>query len=130
MAGMTPFIADVIVMSTSAFLILLGLACLWLPAHATKFLQGFATTARLHYIELLIRVIAGAAFLVHGPSSRFPTMFDTVAWVLLATTAIMLVVPWRQHRKFAIHAVSIAARFIRHLGAIAVAMGAALLFAA
>lgn len=127
---MAQLIANGIVMASGTFLILLGLACLRLPASAANFLRGFAATARLHYTELLMRMIVGTAFLVHGPSTSLPTAFDSVAWVLLVTTTIMFVIPWRQHRRFANHAVPIAISFIRPIGAISIAMGAAILLAA
>lgn len=49
------------------YLVVLGLFALAMPARTAKFLLGFASTQRLHFIELLVRVALGATFIGASP---------------------------------------------------------------
>lgn len=98
------------------YLALLGFSALVFPAKAAKFLLGFASTQLLHLLELLARVAVGAAFV--GASSRLsPSVpFLVLGWVLLGTSALLLLIPWQWHRRFASMAVPMANRFISVIG--------------
>lgn len=98
------------------FLAGLGLASLVAPAAARRFLLGFAASPSLHYTELALRGVVGASFLVQAPAMRFAPLFAGAGWVLLLTTAGLLLVPWRWHRRFAQRSVPAALRLLPLLG--------------
>ena len=110
---MSSAFAAAVVLLAGLYLCALALAIFVAPSRAARFLQQFASSQRLHYLELCIRLVVGAALLVRASHMPFPGIFDVVGWVLILTTAVLFLVPWRLHRRFAERAVPMA---IRHLG--------------
>lgn len=96
-------LASALIVLTIAALYLLSLGALALtrPKKLTVFLSGFARSPQAHYAELLLRSLAGVSFLAVAPYGPFPHTFTIVGWVLLGTSAALLLVPWYQHRRFA-----------------------------
>jgi hypothetical protein len=94
-------IAMTIVLGAGLYLVGLALALVSRPEPASRFLLGFAGSAGAHYAEMGIRGLAGWAFIRHAPGMVFPRVFSGFGWVLLVTTAVLLLLPWRWHRSFA-----------------------------
>lgn len=118
------------VVVAGVYLTCIGVAAFAAPARVSRFLLGFAGTPATHCLEMTLRGAVGAAFVVYAPFMRMPAVFATVGWVLLFTTAVLLVVPWRWHQRFAQRSVPRALRFLPLLGAASVAMGGFVLFSA
>jgi len=95
-----------------AGLYLVGLAALAVisPTRAKSFLASFASTAFAHYVELVIRLIVGAALLLHAPHMKFSGLFLLMGWVLVITTTAMFAMPWRWHHRFSQWSVPMATR--------------------
>jgi hypothetical protein len=117
-----------LVLAASYFLVL-GIACLAAPARASRFLSGFATSARVHGIEMAARLAVGAALLLYAPRLPWPALFTWAGWLLVGTTAVLLAIPWHWHQRFAQRVVPQALRYLPVVGIVSVAMGAALLAA-
>jgi hypothetical protein len=111
-------LALAVVLLAGSYLAVLGAVAAIAPAKARGFLQSFAGSARAHYIELVVRLGIGWAFVVRAPEMLFANAFSLFGWVLLTTTAVLLVVPWRWHQRFAQQTVP---RAMRHLGLVAAA---------
>lgn len=111
-------LALIVVVVSGLYLLGLGVLALTRPALASKFLLGFAGSARLHYLELLLRLIVGAAFLRRAPYLSVPEPFLLFGWLLILTTLVMFAVPWRWHHRFTQQAVP---RALRHLRLLAIA---------
>ncbi|KFN46722.1 hypothetical protein N787_09405 [Arenimonas metalli CF5-1] len=92
---------------------------------ARGFLLGHASSARLHYLELALRLLVGAALLVRAPAMPWPQAFTVAGGVLVGTT----LVPWRRHQAFARRTVPQALRFLPMLGVASLGLGAGLLYA-
>lgn len=118
-----------VVVLAAGYLVALGAAALLAPRRAARFLLGFAATPARHYAELAARLGVGAALVVQAPRLLFADAFVLVGWGLLATTAGLLLVPWRWHRRFAADAVPRALRHLPLLGAASLALGALLITA-
>ena len=118
-----------VVVLTGVYLCALAAASLIVPSRASRFLLGFATSQRLHYVELLIRLSVGGAFLVQAPRMFFPSAFSLFGLVLIATTACLLLLPWRWHHRFAQAAVPRATPYIRYIGWCSLALGVSILAA-
>lgn len=100
------------------------------PERAARFLLGFAVTPFAHFMEMTLRLAVGAAFVIRAPLMLLPEAFELFGWILLVTTACLLAVPWRWHRRFAQRVVP---RALRRLGTVAVfslALGAFVLVSA
>lgn len=115
---MTGLLASGFVLLTGLYLVGLGVLSLAAPAQAGRFLLGFANSATGHYLELLVRLLVGGAFLLHSPQMAFSAVFAAFGWVLLITTAVLILVPWQWHQRFAERSVPQA---LRHLKLVALA---------
>jgi hypothetical protein len=123
-------LALAIVLLAGLYLVCQGAVALLSPEHAARFLLGFAATARLHFCELALRGLAGGAFVLRAPHTRFGSAFAVAGWVLLLTTAALALVPWRWHRAFARRAVPYATSHLALVGAASLVLGALVLAAA
>jgi hypothetical protein len=117
------------VVLAALYMLVLGFAALFVPARARRFLLGFAASPSLHFVELFLRLLAGAALVRYAPNMHFSTAFSLFGWVLLVTTACLFLVPWQRHRRFAEQAVSRAARYIVLIGLASLAFGGLVLVA-
>ncbi|MGB4860378.1 MAG: DUF2065 family protein [Dokdonella sp.] len=125
---MVDLLASAVIVAAGLYLALLGVSCFVRPDTAARFLLGFASSACLHYLELVLRVLVGAA-LIHASSTLpYPPLFNVFGWVLIVTSLVMFVVPWRWHRQFAQRAVPQALRYVKLIGASSIALGTALVW--
>jgi len=110
------------------FFLVLGVIALIRPDNAKRFLLGFATSAPKHYAELAARLLAGGAMLIAAPHSTQATGLTVFGWLLIGTTAVMALVPWRIHRRFAETSVPQALRFLPMIGIASLVLGGLLLW--
>ncbi|MEO5629470.1 MAG: hypothetical protein ABIQ62_06855 [Thermomonas sp.] len=111
------------------YLVGLGLLAWIVPAFATRFLLGFAASASSHYIELAARLAVGSALVLHAPRMLYASVFSMTGWIILVTTAALLLVPWHWHRRFASKAVPLALPYLNLIGLASLLSGAAVLAA-
>ena len=112
-----------------AYLAALGFGALVVPTKAARFLLGFASTQTLHFLEILCRVIVGASLIIAAPSLSPAGPFVLLGWLLLCTSALLLVVPWQWHQRFASSTVPVANRYIGLIGIVSLVGGALILVA-
>jgi hypothetical protein len=86
-------LALVLALLTGLYLIGLAVLVLLSPARATRFLDGFASSAFTHHLELMLRFIAGGAILLYAPQMLFSGFFVVIGWVLVVTTVGLFAVP-------------------------------------
>ncbi len=111
------------------YLVGLGIAGFVDPARASRFLLGFAGSAPAHYLELVLRLAAGASFLVHAPRMLFPGAFLVFGGLLVVTSLGLGLVPWRWHRRFAERTVPRALGHLPWIAAASIALGGFVLVA-
>lgn len=122
-------IALVVVVSAGLYLLALGAASLLVPAWAGRFLLGFANSQTVHLLELFLRCVVGAALVVYAPRMFLSGAFHLFGWVLLVTTAGLLILPWRWHQRFARHVVPPVTRHMTSVGLVSLALGGLILAA-
>lgn len=122
--------AQAIVIAAAIFFLLLGAFAFVWPGQVRRFLLGFAGSARKHYAKLATRLVIGGAMLLFAPRTSFPMLLAAFGWLLVATTAVMALVPWRLHRRFAEATVPKALRFLPLLGVCSLVIGGLLLASA
>lgn len=115
------------VYAAGLYLVGLGFVALVSPNRAKRFLAAFASSARAHVAELMVRMVVGAALVLSAPLVRFPGIFLVFGWALIGTTIALAAVPWRLHQKFATRSVPIATRYMPLVAVGALAAGAFLL---
>ncbi|MEO6059401.1 MAG: hypothetical protein ABIQ05_05495 [Candidatus Limnocylindria bacterium] len=116
-------LASVVVMLLGLYLAGFAIVSLSSPARAQRFLGGLASSAFAHYLELLLRFIAGGALLLAAPQMLFSAFFVIVGWVLIVTTVGLLAIPWQWHHRFAKWAVPNATANLRLVAIASFAFG-------
>ncbi len=116
---MTPLeaISFSVTLLVGVYLVGLAATAMLYSTRATQFLLGFAGSARVHYVELVLRGIVGAAVVMQAPRMRYPDAFAIAGWIVIATTIALAALPWRYHRAFAQRAVP---RATKHMKLIAI----------
>jgi len=117
-----------VVLAGLYFIALAGVS-LFIPAQAERFLLGFAGSLQKHFSELFLRFLVGGAFVIHAPQMYLSDVFGLFGWILLLTTAALLVIPWKWHRRFAQYAVPKAIQYIKLIGLVSLALGGFILAA-
>jgi hypothetical protein len=117
------------VVLTCTYFLGLGAVALLVPGQAKRFLLGFARTARAHYAEMLMRLVIGGSLVGYGPHMFAAHAVGLFGWVILVTTAGLLLLPWRWHHRFAQRVVPPATRYITVIGWCSLALGGLLLAA-
>jgi len=121
-------VAKAIVVVVAIFFLVLGTVALVRPAIARGVLLGFANTVLKHYAELFARVLVGGSLLLIARDSAYATALSAFGWLLIGTTAVMALAPWRVHHRFAQSAVPKALRFLPFIGITSLVIGALLLW--
>src|SRR5690348_11840464 len=52
---------------------------------------------RLNITEQGLRIMAGAALIVHAPASKLPLVFEVFGWLVVASSILILAAPIRWH---------------------------------
>ncbi len=97
---------------------------------AERFLRGFASSARAHYGEQILRLVIGMAIVVASPEMWHATLFEIFGWTIVVTAVGLILLPWRWHRAFGEWAIPMAIRHIKLYGFAALILGAAILYGA
>lgn len=90
-----------LVCAAGCYLVALAVLSLVRPARVAQFLEAHASTPTAHYAELALRLAVGAAFVGAAPVMAGTVVFDAFGRVIIGTTLVLLVVPWRVHQRFA-----------------------------
>ena len=98
------------------------------PAVVERFLMLFASSARTHYIEQVIRLLIGAALVVLSPAMWMSNMFWLIGWATVVSSAALMCVPWQWHQRFAERLLPIVVRHLRLCAMGPLAFGALLLY--
>ncbi len=98
---MINLLASMLVSLTGLYLVSFALVMLLAPDRAKQFLSGFASSVLTHYLELVVRLIAGGAILLYARQMLFSNFFIIFGWILVGTTAGLFAVPWQWHQRFA-----------------------------
>ena len=126
---MVTSLAGAVVMLAAAYLLGFGVLAVTGPARVFSRLQRFASTVRLHVLELLVRFVVGAAFVGYASQMQFGGVFRAFGSMLVITTLGIAVVPWRWHRRVAQATVPLVERYMPLMGMASIAAGAFVVWA-
>jgi uncharacterized protein YjeT (DUF2065 family) len=122
-------LAGLVVLLAGLYLVGFGLSAVLVPARTSAYLHGFASSLRLHLLELSVRLVVGVAFIAYASRMSLGGTFHVFGVILVVTTVGLALLPWRWHQRIARASVPAAARFLPLLGMIAVAAGAFVVWA-
>lgn len=94
--------AQFLVVLAGVWLIAVGLVAFCRPLTANRLVRKAASTNLINYTELTLRGMGGLALVWSAEVSRFPEVFRVYGWVVVATTAVLLLVPREWHARYAI----------------------------
>ncbi|MEO5945304.1 MAG: hypothetical protein ABIP79_00695 [Chitinophagaceae bacterium] len=92
--------AKFIVIAFGIFFILAGFVMLLAPKRARQTLRKAGSTNFINYAEITLRMIPAAALILYADYSKYPMIFKTFGWFMLATSVILYFVPPQLHHKF------------------------------
>lgn len=93
-------LAGIITTLFGLYLITLLIATLLRKKSAINYFSSFASSAKAHYSEQLLRLIAGLGLLIYSDNMLLPNLFGIVGWALIATSILLITTPWKWHNKF------------------------------
>lgn len=98
------------------------------PEGTRRFMARFASSRRAHFVEMSIRLLLGVAFISIAPAMKYSSVFGGFGWLLVATTVVLVALPWRWHHRFASWSVPLATRSMTLFAVGATLGGIALLY--
>ncbi len=105
------------------YLLSLGVGAIVSPDRTKRFLGTFASSPRVHFAELMLRMLAGASLVLRAPMMQLSEMISAFGWILIGTTIVLAFVPWQLHHRFAEWSVPRATRRMPLLGIASIAVG-------
>ena len=116
-------LAGMLVVALGVFLIGLAALIAIKPQLAERFLRSFASSARAHYTEQALRLIAGGGMVLFAPSMWYPDVFTLFGWLIVVTAVALLILPWRWHHEFGKRAMPLVIRHMKLYALGAFALG-------
>ncbi len=95
--------------------------------YAENFLELFASSARSHFTEQILRLVVGTALIIFSPSMWYSDLFRIFGWIIVVTTVGLIVIPWRWHQGFAQKVIPLVIRFLAIYGIASFVLGAFIL---
>jgi len=106
-------LAASVIVCFGVFLIGLAITAFVRPALARRFFDGFASSWQTHYGEQIVRLIVGIALVLHAEQMWLPIVFRVLGWLIIATAAGLMCIPWRWHQRFAQRVIPMVNRYLR-----------------
>jgi len=76
---------------------------------------------------MVLRLAVGGSILWQAPHLMYPAAFAIFGWMMVGTTAVLLLLPWKWHRRFAQKAVPQAIGYLPFVGVVSIVLGIVLL---
>jgi hypothetical protein len=124
------FLAEIVVIASSLFLIGLAGVMFVKPAVTERFILSFASSARAHYIEMFFRLLFGASLVLLSQAMWQPKLFLVLGSAIVISSVALLVVPWQWHHRIGTRVLPLLVRYLRLYALGIFAFGALLLYGA
>jgi len=97
---------------------------------AERFLSGFASSAKTHYIEQILRILVGGALVIYSSSMWQAGLFWLIGWIIVASSVGLLLIPWQWHHRLAEKLLPVLIQHMRLYAIGSLAFGIFILYAA
>ncbi|XOV81156.1 MAG: hypothetical protein ACFHVJ_09455 [Aestuariibacter sp.] len=125
---MVEVVAPTVVSLAAIFMLGLACAAFLAPKVAVRFLNSFASSGPAHYTEMFVRLVIGWSLIEAAPYMLYSEVFSIFGWVVIITSGVLLLLPWRLHHRFAQIVVPFVTRRVRLFGLLALPFGATILY--
>jgi len=116
-------LSGTLVVAFGFFLIGLAVLIATNPQLAERFLRGFARSARAHYTEQALRLVAGGAMVTFASSMWHPDLFKLFGSLIVVTSLALLLLPWRWHYEMGKRTIPLVIRYMKLFALGAFALG-------
>jgi cell division protein FtsW (lipid II flippase) len=93
-------VAGAILVAFGLFLIGLAVVVFAKPAVAERFFMAFASSARTHYTEQIVRLLIGASLMIRSAAMWQPKAFWLVGCAIVLSSLVLILTPWQWHDRF------------------------------
>lgn len=93
-------VAGAILVAFGLFLVGLTVVVFAKPAVAERFFTSFASSARAHYTEQVIRLLIGVSLVIRSAAMWQPKVFWFVGWAIVLSSLVLILSPWQWHHRF------------------------------
>jgi hypothetical protein len=93
-------VAGAILVAFGLFLVGLTVVVFAKPAVAERFFMSFASSARTHYTEQIVRLLIGASLIIRCGAMWQPKVFWLVGWGIVVSSLVLILTPWQWHDRF------------------------------
>jgi len=118
-----------VVVAGAAFLIGLTVLVFAKPAVAEGFFRGFASSARTHFAEQILRVLFGGSLVIYSSAMSQPDVFRFIGWAIVISSVVLVVLPWQWHHRFGKAILPVLIQHMRLYAMGSFAFGAVILYA-
>ncbi|MEY8020872.1 hypothetical protein AB8P51_08580 [Muriicola sp. SD30] len=94
-------LAKFLVILFGFFLIGVGFLMLLAPNRIWKILNKAASTPRIHFGELSLRMIPAVGLILCAPQSKFPEFLQIMGWFMIGTSILLMLLPRALHYAYA-----------------------------
>jgi hypothetical protein len=93
-------VAGAILVAFGLFLVGLTIVVFAKPAVAERFFMSFASSARAHYTEQVIRLLIGTSLVIRSAQMWQPKVFRFLGWAIVLSSLVLILSPWQWHQRF------------------------------
>jgi len=93
-------VAGAILFAFGLFLVGLTVVVFAKPSVAERFFMSFASSARAHYTEQVVRLLIGASLVIRSAAMWQPKIFWFVGWAIALSSLVLILTPWQWHHRF------------------------------
>ena len=117
-----------VVWASVAYLLTLGALVFLRPAIVHRFFGGFVASWRINFLEAVVRLIVGLAFMGVSAETKLPAVFFWFG-AALAVTAIPMMFLYRLHKRQGVWVLPLTRRILPLMGISAIAVGVMIVWA-
>lgn len=121
-------LAEIVVIASSLFMIGFGVITLVRPSATEHFIGSFASSRKAHLTEMFFRLLFGAALIWATTDRLQPSPFTLLGGVIVASTLVLIALPWRVHQRFGARVLPLITRHLRLYGLGALTFGVLVLY--
>ena len=94
------------------YLIFLFIMVLFKKEKAINFFSSFASSAKTHYIEQTLRMLAGIGVFFYSEKMIYPIIFKYFSYLLICVSVLLFLTPWKLHNKYGEWAIPLTIKYI------------------
>ncbi|KAA3641545.1 MAG: hypothetical protein DWP95_06680 [Proteobacteria bacterium] len=122
------YITGFVVNIFALFLLLMAFLCFLRPALVRNFFDLFAATKQAHFIEQMIRLVVGLSLIRFAEMMKYSGLFYAFGWLIVVTSLLLIVLPWRWHQKFAQRVIPVVKKHLKVYGMLSLFLAVMLLY--